>query len=507
MNSNPDNPRWLAGLCVRINSLILIGLVVYFLILPGFILMHDLADPNLRQPGGIPRIAWRVHASLTPRYENWARARIASGRAGHLELHDVPSTEWPMFGSVFYLAATENLQRAWDKGEQGSHLAPKVYARGAIEAAADLISDPIHHTWVRTHWGENYLHHENVFFRAMLIQGLTCQQNLTADGKHLALLRDQVETLAEDLDRSPYGLLNDYPGECYPVDVFAAIAMIRRADPVLGTDHSAFAKRAMRGFQGERLDARGLPPYVAEPYTGGHDGISRGIGNSYVCIYALELYPELARKWYDAYQHYFWQERIGAAGFREYPNDLPGYEWFFDVDSGPVMAGFSPAGNAFGMAAARVNGRLDHAWPLASQVLAACWPLPDGSLLGPRLLSNAAHAPYLGEANMLFLLTQNPGPATPTRLSGHMPPLVYESFLFYFGLGGMVIWLTIRKMLAWRNSATIPTMRAARIQCGLWLTLMLAGILLVIFFRTGIGMLLILIAQLLPYARIGRRSA
>lgn len=59
----------MAGLCVWINSLVLITLAAYFLILPGFILIHDLVDPNLRQPGGIPRVAWRVHASLTPRYE------------------------------------------------------------------------------------------------------------------------------------------------------------------------------------------------------------------------------------------------------------------------------------------------------------------------------------------------------------------------------------------------------------------------------------------------------
>ncbi|MBU4198362.1 MAG: hypothetical protein KKG09_09075 [Verrucomicrobia bacterium] len=508
MNAPSHHPYSRAGICVWINGLIVLFLAVYFLILPGFILVHDLMDPNLRQPGGIPRMAWRVHASLTPHYEHWARARVASGRAGHLQLNDVPSTEWPMFGSVFYLAATENLQRAWDKGEHGSRIAPKVYARAAIEAAAELILDPIHHTWVRTHWGPNYLHHENVFFRAMIIQGLTCRQNLIGDGKYLDILRDQVETLADDLDRSPYGLLHDYPGECYPVDVLAAITMIRRADPVLGTDHSAFAGRARRGFQGARLDARGLPPYVAEPTTGGHDGISRGIGNSYICIYAPELYPDLARVWYDAYQRYFWQERIGAAGFREYPNDLPGYELFFDVDSGPVIFGFSPAGNAYGLAAARVNGRFDQAWPLASQVLAACWHLPNGSLLGPRMLSNAAHAPYLGEANMLFLLTQNPIPAQPIRLGGHMPPLVYVGFMFYFGLGTLVIGLTTRKLFAWKNTGEIVHVPFARIQLSLWLLLMLAGIILMICISPGIGMLPIITAQLLPrFGKVKRNSS
>lgn len=200
----------LAGFCVWVNGLILIVLAAYFLILPGFILIHDLMNPNLRQPGGIPRVAWRVHASLTPRYEHWARDRIASGQAGHLKLNDVPSTEWPMFGSVFYLAATENLQRAWDNGDRGSKTAPKVYARFAIETAADLIMDPTHHTWVQTHWGKNYMHRKNVFFRAMVIQGLTARQYLLGDGKYLDVLRDQVETLSADLDHSLFGTVLPY---------------------------------------------------------------------------------------------------------------------------------------------------------------------------------------------------------------------------------------------------------------------------------------------------------
>lgn len=498
MHAKPNNPRRMAGFCVWINGLIVLFLSIYFLILPGCILIHDLMDANLRRPGGIPKVAWRVHASLTPLYERWARERINSGKAARLNLYDVASTEWPMFGSVFYLAATANLQQAWDNGDRGTKTAPKVYARGAIEAAADLIMDPTHHTWVRTHWGENYMHRENVFFRAMLIQGLTAHASLCGDGKYRDVLRDQVETLASDLDRSRFGWLDDYPGECYPIDVFAAITMIRRADALLGTDHSLFVTRALRAFQGARLDPRGLPPYVGDPDTGRHDGLSRGIGNSYVCMYAPELYPDSAKQWYEAYQKYFWQEKIGAAGFREYPEDLPGLEWFFDVDSGPVMAGFSPAGNAYGMAAARINGRFDQAWPLAAQVLAVCWPLPNGRLLGPRILSNGAHAPYLGEANMLYLLTQQPAPGQAIRTGGRIPPLVYGLFVFYFGLGIYECLSVYRQTRNWHKNRAGISIPAASFQCGLWAALMLCGLALTLLTTPAIGLIPVLFALLLP---------
>jgi hypothetical protein len=480
----------------RVNAAIVIGAAAWFLLAPGVLLVRDLADPALRRPDGIPRVAWRVHERLTPRYEQWARDRMASGKAAHVALHDVPSTEWAMFGSVFYLAATENLQREWARQSGRSpHTAPAVYARGAIEAATDLVLDPTHHTWVKTHWGPGYLHRENVFFRAMLIQAMISRENLLRDGRDLPRLRDQVETLAAELDASPHGILNDYPEECYPIDVFAAVAMIRRADALLGTDHRAFAERERRAFSGTLVDAYGLPGYFAYPDTGTLEEPSRGIGNSYVLIYCPELYPDWTEKWYGNYMRGFWQERLGAAGLREYSRSIPGKEWFFDVDAGPVMAGFGPAANAYGVAAARANGRFDDAWTLSSQVLAASWPLPDGTLFGARILSNAAHAPYLGEANLLFLFTTMPAPGTPIKTGGRMPPFVYGFLLFYFGLGLGVLIAGIRLL---RKSASQPIPPRCSMQTAIWAVLLIGGSITLAFHQIAIGSMMVLGSQFFP---------
>ena len=97
-------------------------------------------------------------------------------------------------------------------------------------AASDLVIDPKHASWVKKHWGTNYLHRENVFYRMLVIAALTSREKMLHDGAHLDALRDQVETFSKELDDSKSGLLNDYPGECYPGDVMAAIMCIRRAD-------------------------------------------------------------------------------------------------------------------------------------------------------------------------------------------------------------------------------------------------------------------------------------
>jgi hypothetical protein len=87
------------------NAIVVILLAVYFLVLPGLVVWRDLGDPGLRN-GGIPRCAFRWHRVLSPRYQRWALDRIASGQATALETTDISGTEWPLFGSAFYLWAT-----------------------------------------------------------------------------------------------------------------------------------------------------------------------------------------------------------------------------------------------------------------------------------------------------------------------------------------------------------------------------------------------------------------
>ena len=494
--------------CALINNLILAALATYWLLIPGLLMVWDLNDVRLREPDGIPRAAWRVHRALTPRYERWARERIASGAAAHLELYDVPSTEWPMFGSVFYLTATEALQEEWNQNPSRSRQAPRDYARKTIDACTELVLDPVHHTWVRQHWGDDYLHRENVFFRGMIIQALTSRERLLHDGRYLDLLRDQVETLAADLDHSPHGLLNDYPGECYPVDVFAAVAWIRRADAVLGTDHSAFAERALRGFSAPLVDKRGLTPYSVDLTSGMPDSSSRGIGMSYVMIYAPELYPQQAAQWYNIYVRDFWQDNWLASGFREYPNDFPNTDWLMDPDSGPVMFGFSPSGSAYGVAAARANGRFDHAWTLSSQALVAAWPLPDGSWLGARLLSavSRGHAPYLGEMNLLFLFTRQPAPNVPIVTGGHLASLVWIGLVLTLGGGLFLLLLAARQAKSWLRGGDEVDVPFERVQLGLWSGLMLLAAGFGLAGNTQVSVATVLIAQFLP-RRVKRRHA
>jgi hypothetical protein len=487
-------------LCVNINAGIIIFLAAYVLLIPAGMLIYDLRDPGLYSDS-TPRCAFRWHRALSPKYEKWARRRVHGGAATKLTTQDISGTEWPVFGSVFYLWATENLQQAFDENPTLAPSAPRSYARGAIEAAAALVADPNHASWVKEHWGDAYLQKENLFYRMLLISGLTSYQKLLDDTKYEDLLRSQVESLARELDESPYGLLDDYPGQCYPVDILPAIAAIRRADAVLGTDHSGFAARAIRGFQDSRLDEHtGLPAYVVDSRTGRAKDSARGVGLSFMLIWAPELWPETARDWYAKYEEQFWQKGRWLAGFREYPKNVDvGWLVFNDVDAGPVVCGYGAGACAFGVGAARAMGRFDHAYALAAQAIVGSWPLPNGTLSGPRILSNLSDAPYLGEAAVLFALTRKPIGAGITTEPSKLPWSVYAGILLGMCLGAYEVIATIRKTRHWyqrkaRLSVPFPTLQVL-----LWWALMIGGVLILTLLSFAVGLIVLLTAQMVPF--------
>lgn len=485
------------GVCRYANAAILVLIALFFFLIPGVVTVHDLLDPNIRS-AGIPRSAWKLHRVLSPQFERWAGKRLGSARATELPTSNISGTEWPLFGAVFYLWATESLQAEWEKGHAPQIAAPNVYARGAIEAATRLVIDPKQANWVKLHWGTNFLKTENVFYRMLVISALTSRARLTGDQEFLPLLRDQVDSLSAELDASRHGLLDDYPGECYPGDVLTAIAMMRRADRVLGTDHSAFVARAIRGFQNQALDSRGLVPYFAIAPLGEPVDSSRGGGNSYVSLFSPEVWPEQARKWYDLYAQYFWQETWTCAGFREFPKDLPRNDWYIDVDAGPVLKGFGCAACAFGVGAARVNGHFEHAYPLAAEMLVASWPLPNGTRLLPRLLSNAADAPYLGEAGILFNLTRLPAEGTSIQTGGSLPKFVIIFLGLQLGVGLLLLITPILSLRRWRKHQSTMVLRRPGAQFGIWIGLLVACALCLFLGKTLIALLFLVCAQLLP---------
>ena len=436
----------------RLTGLLVCSGTLWFLIVPGVRVIAGLCDVGSRS-GEIPAIAWSLHRTMTPRHEAWSQRWLASARGEKLSVDDISGTEWPLFGCCFYLWATESLH---DQHLRAGRADPLGYSRAAVDAATNLVLDPRSAAWVRQHWGERYLSQQDVFYRMLVMAAIISQHRLTGETAHLAVLREQVEGLANELDAAPSGLLDDYPGQCFPCDVIAALAAIKRADPILNTDHSAFLQRALRGFAGSNVLPPGLPPYSSDALTGRPHDASRGCSNSGFIMQSSAVWPEQSRAWYATYAGSFWQDDWLAAGFREFPRGT-GAEWYFDVDAGPVVHGLGFAASAFGLAAARTHADYERVYPLTAMTLAFSVPLANNTLLLPRLLSNATDAPLLGEAGVLYCLTRTPFENTPTTAPSlwKLPLVVWIILVVELGVGGLLA------RTGWRMFRTAGIARAA----------------------------------------------
>lgn len=384
-------------------GLLILALTLAFVVHPlGMTSWYLLGDRGLRSAAP-SEFAFSLQRSLSDRLPGYVERRIRSGVAETLHVGQITATESPVYGAFFYLLATDELQARWEADPTLAGRAPKETGAEAIEACVRIILDPGHAHWVRKYWGDDHWQDPNCFFRTLVIGSLGAHRRLTGSDRHLPLLRQLTDDLAADLDASASGLIDDYPGQCFPADVVACIAMIRRADPARDEWARAAFRRVLANFPG------GLPPYMADAEDGRALGPSRGCTNGFFFSYARELDPAAADALYRKLVDGFWQEGRLAAGWREFPRAAGYRDWYFDADSGPVLWGFGTGATGLGIGAARLHGDHRRAGLLGAELIAGGIPLPDGSLLLPRLVSDIGHAPHFAETAILHQLSLSGG--------------------------------------------------------------------------------------------------
>lgn len=386
-----------------------------------------LTDRGLRGAGP-STYAYNLHAALSAELPGYVDRRIKSGVAETLDVHQITATESPVYGAFFYLLATENLQALWEKDHSLAARAPKETGAAALDACARILTDPGHAHWVRTYWGDDYLTQPNCFFRCLLVGGLGAHYRLTGKEDHLPLLKTLIRDLARDIDASPQGLIDDYPDQCFPCDVVAAIAMIRRADPAREAWADKAFQRVMANFKGD------LPPYMAVAGSGKEWGPSRGCTNGFFFSYARGLDPEMADRLYQKYVEGYWQRGHFAAGWREFAKDSKHSDTYFDPDSGPVLWGFGTGATGLGIGLTRMHGDHERAGMLGAEMIAGSFPMVDGSLLLPRLVSDWDHAPHFAETVILHQLSLTGGTPSLTKapLTGAVWLILGVEFLLGF---------------------------------------------------------------------------
>lgn len=367
------------------------------------------------------------------RYKAWAKDFRETERAAKISSYDVAGTEWPMFGSVFFLMTTEELAKV------EPNLLKDKTVREAVDYAVRVVSSPDTATWVREKWGLDYLERENVFYRMLLIMGLGSYEKLTGSKAHAVLLATQARTLSAELLAAPHHLADDYPDECYPNDVLWAVAALKRAAK-LGYIEMAEVEHLSRGLFATLNDLSmtewGVPSFQVRKDTAEPVQVARGSANSGILPLAAELDPPEAVAWFSAYVENFWKPGW-VSGFREMPHGRPA---FSDVDSGPSLFGVGSVATGLGLGAARSVGRYDYAVPLAMEIVPASWPTPFGLVLPGVMGWAAADGWCFGELALQYSMTRPNLSGVVTNYEGGVPPMVWLFLLLYAAGAGILLW-------------------------------------------------------------------
>ena len=202
------------------------------------------------------------------------------------------------------------------------------------------------------------------------------------------------------------------------------------------------AASGCQAFDGPLLAPEGLPAFQADSKSGRIIQGARGCGNSGILLFAAELDPVVARRWYAAYERGFWKDTGWIAGFSEMP--LGTKDAFMDVDSGPVLFELGAVASAFGIGAAKTAGRFDHAAPLTTEAVACSWPTPFGPLIPGLMGRLAAKSWSLGEVALLFSMTRPTLAPQTVPFEGRTPPLVWLLLIVYLLVGAFLIGYEIR---------------------------------------------------------------
>ena len=241
---------------------VVIALSLMLFIYPAITICAVLMDSQLRRTGE-SRLVPLWFTSAAGRYLSWANMYLDTNYAKSLHHDDIAATEWPIFGSVFFLVTAEDLQAA----RQDRRDPREPFARPS-KRLREIVASPVTATWVKTKWGDSYLEKENVFYRMLLILGLSSYERITEDTQYHTLMSHQRATLADELGKAKLHLRDDYPNECYPADMLWAVAAIQRAARLEDPRHDELAKSLIAAFDGPLKATEGLPAFQADSRSG-----------------------------------------------------------------------------------------------------------------------------------------------------------------------------------------------------------------------------------------------
>ncbi len=227
---------------------------------------------------------------------------------------------------------------------------------------------------------------------------------------------DNCQAMADAFESSPHGLLDSFPGFCWPVDNLAALRCLRLHDEKFGTDYGSAVEK-WRKWAETALDPKyGTLPFQVDSRTGEPLAPTRGSSLALSLIELRDVDEDMFQEQYLRFRKHFGDSFLGLRTWREFPE---GSVVPTDIDTGPTIRGHGVLATLIGMTAAKVAGDLATFCEEMGLIEAAALPSTrDGMrryLRGRVLILDAlaayamSAAPWTKSAGEIRQLTTPPG--------------------------------------------------------------------------------------------------
>jgi hypothetical protein len=171
--------------------------------------------------------------------------------------------------------------------------------------------------------------------------------------EHVTVFTAECDRFAQALAEYGSPFLESYEEQVWPADTAPGIAALAIHDAVVGPRYAGVVRRWVAEAR-RRVDPRtGALTHTAEPLTGRPTGVPRGESLALMSRILVDIDSIFAREQYALLREHFLADVLGVPGMLEYPRGMVGSE---DMDTGPLIFGFSGPAIVVGAAAARANG-------------------------------------------------------------------------------------------------------------------------------------------------------
>jgi hypothetical protein len=168
--------------------------------------------------------------------------------------------------------------------------------------------------------------------------------------QNIARFHAQSAMLAKAYENSPNFTLEAYLGMAWPCDQTVALASLALHDELFGSNYRSVIRQWINDTQ-QHLDPKTqMIPHKVDATTGAIDIAARSSSQVYLLPFLKELDPQFGLQQYQHFRQQFILPTLGVLPVREFPIGVPGNG---DVDTGPLIFGFSATSSITSLAAAK----------------------------------------------------------------------------------------------------------------------------------------------------------